>query len=102
MEAPDIETPIPLQRDRWKWKLLKKAANSDIAFWLEHNSKTRQIVQSGRVPNILLSLLSPKEIQQANIRFLTKIIRAKRTMLLDGRTDDETNYPAEQNEEPPD
>ena len=34
-EAPNIETLIPLQRDRWKRKLLKKAANSDIAFWLE-------------------------------------------------------------------
>ena len=83
-------------------KPLKKAANSDIAFWLEHNNKTRQIVQRGGVPNILLSLGSPEEIQQANTSFLAKIIRAKRTTILDGRTDDETNDPAERNEEPPD
>ena len=32
MEALSTETLIPLQRDRWKRKLLKKAANSDNAF----------------------------------------------------------------------
>ena len=37
MGAPRIETLIPLQRDQWKRKLLKNAANSDIAYWLEHN-----------------------------------------------------------------
>ena len=53
MEEPRIELSlIPIQRDRWKRKLLKKAANSDIAFWLEHNRTTRQIVQLGGVSNI--------------------------------------------------
>ena len=53
MEAPSIDTLIPLQQDRWKRELLKKAANSDIALWLEHNRATRQIVQQGGVSNIL-------------------------------------------------
>ena len=37
MDAPVVETLIPIQWDWWKWKLLKKAANSDIAFWLVRN-----------------------------------------------------------------
>ena len=32
MEAPIFESIIPIQRDQWKRKLLKKAANPDIAF----------------------------------------------------------------------
>ena len=32
-DAPRTETLIPPQRDRWKRKLLKKAASSDIAYW---------------------------------------------------------------------
>ena len=43
MDAPNVETLIPIQRGQWKQKLLKKPANSDIVFWLEHN-KTRQKV----------------------------------------------------------
>ena len=102
MRAPNIETLIPLQQDQWKWKLQKKAANLDIAFWIEHNSKTLQIVQQGGVPNILMFLGCPKEIKQANTRFLAKMIRAKRMAILDGRTDVETNDPAKRNEEPSD
>ena len=52
MEAPSIETLITLQQDRWKWKLLKKAANSDIAFWLEQNRTTRRFVQRRGVSDI--------------------------------------------------
>ena len=40
--------------------------------------------------------------KQANISFLAKILRAKRTTIQDGRTDDGTNDPVERNEEPPD
>ena len=45
MDAPIVETLIPIQRDWWKRKLLKKAANSDIAFWLVHNKTWRKWVQ---------------------------------------------------------
>ena len=81
MEAPSIETPIPLQRDRWKRKLLKKAANSDIAFWLEHNRISRQCVRRRGVTNILTSLGQSEELKQANISFLATILRAKRTTI---------------------
>ena len=47
MEAPSIETLIPIQREQWKRKLLKKEVNLDIAFWLEHNRTRRKIVQQG-------------------------------------------------------
>ena len=60
MDAPIVETLIPIQRDRWKRKLLKKAANSDIAFWLVHNKTRRNLVQRRRVPNIVTTLTEPK------------------------------------------
>ena len=47
MEAPRIESLIPIQQDRWKWKLLKRAANSNIAFLLEHNSTTQKSYSEG-------------------------------------------------------
>ena len=56
MEAPSIESLIPIQQDQWKRKLLKIAANSDIAFWLEHNRTRRRIVQQGRNSNIVATL----------------------------------------------
>ena len=40
--------------------------------------------------------------EQANHSFLANILRAKRTTIQDGRTDDGTNDPAERNEELPD
>ena len=88
MEAPIIETLIPIQRGRWKRKLLKKAANSDIAFWLEHNRTRRKIVQQGRVLNIVVTLTSPEELTAANTSFLAKIVHAKRTTFQDGRMDE--------------
>ena len=77
---------------------LKEAANSDIAYWLEHNRISRQC----GVSNILMSLGQPAESEQANRSFLAKILRSKRTAIQDGRTDDGMNDPAERNEEPPD
>ena len=56
MEAPRTETLIPLQQDQWKLKLLKKAANSDIVYWLEHNRLSQQCLLHGRVSNILMSM----------------------------------------------
>ena len=102
MEAPSIETLIPFQQDRWKQKLLKKAAISDIAFWLEHNRATRQCVQRRGVTNILMSLGTSEELKQANISFLAKILQAKRATIQDGYMGDGTNDPVERNEEPPD
>ena len=99
MEAPSIETLIPLQRDRWKRKLLKKAANSNIAYWLENNKATRQIIQQGGVSNILMSMGQLEELKQANTSFLAKILQAKCTMFQDGRTDEGPNDLAERNED---
>ena len=102
IEAPIIESIIPIQQDQRKWKLLKKAANSDIAFWLEHNRTRRKIVQRGRVPNIVVTLTSPDELAAANNSFLAKILHAKRTISQDGRMDEGPNDQTKQNEEPPD
>ena len=101
MEAPSIETLIPIQRDRWKRKLLKKAANLDIAFWLEHNRIRRKIVQQGRIPNIVETLTQSEALAAANANILSKILRAKRTTIQVGRTDEGPNDQAERNEETP-
>ena len=102
MDTPSIEILIPIQQDRWKRKLLKKAANSDIAFWLEHNRTTRNIVQRRKVSNIVVTLTSSEELAAANTRFLTKITQAKCTTLQDVFMDAGLPDQAERNEEPPD
>ena len=79
MDAPNVETLIPIQRDRWKRKLLKKAANSDIAFWLVHNRTRRKILHRGKVLNIVMTLTSYDDLVAANTRFITKTAKAKRT-----------------------
>ena len=102
MEAPRTETLIPLQRDWWKQKVLKKTANSDIAYWLEHNRISRRCVRKGEVTNILMRMMPQETLEQADDSFFAKIIRAKRRIIQNGRTDDGGNDPAERNEEPPD
>ena len=102
MEAPIIESIIPIQQDQWKWKLLNKVANSDIAFWLEHNRTRRKIVQQGRVPNIVVTLTSPEELAAANTSFLAKLIHAKRATFQDGRRSEGLTDQAVRNKEPPD
>ena len=94
-EAPSIKTLIPLQQDQWKQKLLKKTANADIASWLDHIRISRQCVQLGGVSNMLMSLGQSEELKHANTSFLTKILRAKRTMIQNGQTDEGANDPAE-------
>ena len=101
MDAPNVETLIPIQRDRWKRKVLKKAANSDIAFWLVHNRTRRRIVQRGKVPNIVITLTSSDDLAAANTRFITKIAKAKQTTLQDGRRDEGPPDQDDRNEEPP-
>ena len=49
-----------------------------------------------------MSLGQSEELKQAYISFLAEIVRAKRTTIQDGRTDEGMNDPAERNEEPPD
>ena len=81
---------------------MKRAANSDIAFWLEHNKTWRKLVQRGRFLNIVKTLTSPEDLAAAHTRFITKIAKAKRMTLQDGWRDDGPPDQAEQNEEPPD
>ena len=102
MEAPIFESIIPIQQDQWKRKLLKKAANSNIAFWLEHNRTRRKIVQWGRDLNIVVTMTSPEELTAASTRFLAKIAQAKHTTIQDGRMDEGPTDQAERNEELPD
>ena len=101
MDAPRIEALIPIRQDQWNRKLLKKAAKSDIAFWLEHNRTTRQIVQRGAVSNILAALMQTEELTAANTSFLSKISHTKRMAIQDGQTDKGTNDMTEKNEELP-
>ena len=49
---------------------------------------TVKITQRGKVLNILVTLTSPEDYAAANTRFITKIAKAKRRMLQDGRMDD--------------
>ena len=102
LNATNVDTLIPIQRDRWKRKLLKKAANSDIAFWLVHNKTWRKLVQRGGVQTIVATLTSPEDLATEYIRFITKIAKAKRMTLQVGRRDDRPPDQAERNEEPPD
>ena len=99
MEAPTAETLIPLQHDRRKRKLLKKAANSHNVYWLEHNKTSRRCVWEGEVTNMLMTIMRPEKLEQADISFFAKIIRAKQTTILDGRADARVNDLAEKNEE---
>ena len=98
MDAPIVETLIPIQRDQWKRKLLKRAANSDIAFWLVHNKTQRKLVQRGRFLNIVTTLSEPEDLAAAYTRFITKIAKAKRMTLQDGWRDDGPPDQAEKNE----
>ena len=92
MEAPSEESLIPIQQDRWKQKLLKKAANSDIAFWLKHNRTRRKIVQWRKVLNIVATLTEPEALKAANTSFFATILHAKCTMVQDGRMDEQINF----------
>ena len=47
-------------------------------------------------------MMLQEALEQADNSFFANIIRAKRTTIQDGRTDDGVNDPTEQNEEPPD
>ena len=87
MEAPATETLIPLQHNQWKRKLLKKATNSDIAYWLERNRISRRCVRKGEVTNILMTMMHQEAIEQADNYFFAKIIQAKRMAFQDRHTD---------------
>ena len=103
MDAPRTETPITLQRDQWERKLLKKAGNSDIAYWLEQNRITQRCDWKGEVTNMLMRLTMQEEIvEQSDKSFFTKIERAKRTTIRDRRTNDGSSDLAEHNKEPTD
>ena len=52
--------------------------------------------------NILMGLMTQEELERADNSFFTKIIRAKRTTIRDGRTNDGSSDLAGHNEEPPD
>ena len=53
--------------------------------------------------NILMGFMTQEDLERADSSFFTKVIRAKRPTIQDGRsTNDESNDPAEQNEDPPD
>ena len=95
MEASRIETLVPLQRDRWKRKFLKKAANLGIAYWLEHNRISRRCVWKGEVANILMTMMPQEALEQADNSIFAKIIRAQRTTIQDGCTDAGVNDLAE-------
>ena len=75
---------------------MTKAANSDIAFWLEHNRTRRKVVQRGRLSYIVVTLTPPEELAAANTSFIAKILH------VDGHMDEGPNNQAERNEEPPD
>ena len=93
---------VPIQRDRWRRKILQRAANSDIAFWLEHNIKRRNIIRRRKTSNIVMTMIPPAELEAADDRFLAKIVHARRTTIQDGRMDVEPNDQAAGNGEPPD
>ena len=81
---------------------MKRAANSDIAFWLAHNKTPRKIVQRGRFPNIVMTLTPHEDLAAAHTKFITKMAKAKCMTLQDGQRDDRLPDQAEQNEELPD
>ena len=74
MEAPTPETVIPVQCDQWKWKLLKKAANLDIAYCFEHNIIPKRCILRGREPNILVSMRQPAELEQTDHSFYATLV----------------------------
>ena len=71
--TPRIESLISPQRDQKKRKLLKKAMNSDIAYWLEHNRITQRCVRKGDITNILMKMMMQEELENSDDIFFTKI-----------------------------
>ena len=67
-----------------------------------HNRILRHCVQKGEVTNRLMSMTNQEALEQADHSFFAKIVRAKRTIIQDGCTDDGVNDLAKRNEEPPD
>ena len=97
MDAPRTETLIPLQRDWWKRKLLKKAANSDIA---SGQNTTESLEDASEVMNILMRMMTQAELESSDNSFFTKIIQAKQTKIQDCHANNRTSDPEEHNEEP--
>ena len=60
------------------------------------------LVRTQQNHTMQMGLTTQEELQRADNSFFTKIIRAERTTIQDGRMNDGSNDPAEQNEEPPD
>ena len=52
-----------------------------------YNRISRRYVRKGGITNILLIMMHPAELEQADHRFFSKIVRAKRTLIQDGRMD---------------
>ena len=45
---------------------LKKAVNLVIAYWLEHNIISQRCVWKGEVTNVLMTMMHPEELKQAD------------------------------------
>ena len=82
--------------------LLKKTANLDIAYWLEHNRISQRCVRKVEVTNIPMTMMTQAaELECFDKSFLTKIIRAKKMKIQDGCTNDGSSNLVENNEKPP-
>ena len=77
-EAPSIETSTPEESSEFRYCI-------HLAKTQQSNTTIRQMRRSFEYTDIHGVI---RGVKQANISFLAKILRAKRTTIQDGRTDD--------------
>ena len=102
MDAPRIESLIPISRERWRRRLLKRTPTGDITNWLNECKEQRNKARRGQSTNIMTSMLSQEELDNADAAFKLKLAIAQRARYRRTRTGGTASDPDERNEEPPD
>ena len=102
MDAPSKESLIPIPRDRWRWRLLKRATVGDITNWLKECTEKRNLARRCRTTNLLTSLLTTETLDNADAAFKLKLANARRAKYRRPRAGGTASDPDERNEEPPD
>ena len=67
--------------DYMRRKTVKTAASIFIATWLDDLMEQQRRIQRRRTENILMHMMDPEELREADERFKHKIYRARRVSL---------------------
>ena len=81
---------------------MKRATTGDITNWLKECTEKRNLARRGRTTNLLTSLASQEELNNADAAFKLKLANARRAKYRRTRAGGTASDPDERNEEPPD